>query len=57
MIFELAQIEIRGGAEAVFESALVEARPLIERADGCHGLALYRGIEQPHRYRLMVKSR
>jgi len=55
MIFEIAQIEIQENGEAGFERAVAEAKPLIERAPGCHGLHLYRGIEQPSRYRLMVQ--
>ncbi|WP_408580776.1 antibiotic biosynthesis monooxygenase family protein [Burkholderia cepacia] len=55
MIFEIAQIEIQENREQEFERAVAEAKPLIERAPGCHGLRLYRGIEQPSRYRLMVQ--
>lgn len=55
MIFEIAQIDIQENGEQGFERAVAEAKPLIERAPGCHGLHLYRGIEQPSRYRLMVQ--
>lgn len=55
MIFEIAQIDIQENGEPGFERAVAEAKPLIERAPGCHGLRLYRGIEHPSRYRLMVQ--
>lgn len=54
MIFEIAQIEIREGAEQAFEAAVAEAAPLFEASPGCHSLKLMRSIEHPTRYRLVV---
>jgi heme-degrading monooxygenase HmoA len=55
MITEIAQIEVKPGMEAEFESGVKNAAPLFKRAKGCHGLALQRSIEKPSRYRLFVK--
>ncbi|MEU4896006.1 antibiotic biosynthesis monooxygenase family protein [Streptomyces sp. NPDC044780] len=55
MITEIAQIEVRPGSEEEFEKAVTEALPLFLAADGCDGVDLHRGVEQPSRYRLMVR--
>jgi quinol monooxygenase YgiN len=54
MVTELAQIDVRPGEEAAFEKGVREAVPLFERAEGCHGVRLRRGVEQPQRYWLVV---
>jgi heme-degrading monooxygenase HmoA len=54
MIFELAQIDIKPGMESAFEKGVAQAAPLFQRARGCRGLQLLKGIEQPSRYTLMV---
>lgn len=43
-VVEIARIDLREHGEAGFEHAFAEAKPLIERAPGCHGARLYRGI-------------
>ena len=55
MITEIAQIDVKPGMEAEFETGVKNAAPVFKRAKGCHGLALERSIEKPSRYRLFVK--
>ncbi|MFT0862543.1 antibiotic biosynthesis monooxygenase family protein [Ancylobacter sp. G4_0304] len=51
MIFEIAEIEAKPGAEAALEAAVAEAAPLFKRANS---LKLERVIERPSFYRLVV---
>jgi quinol monooxygenase YgiN len=55
MIVEIAEIDIREGSDADFERGFAQAKSAIEQAAGCHGAKLYRGIERPLHYRLMVQ--
>ena len=55
MIFEIAQIEVKPGMEAAFETGVQNAAPLFKRAKGCKGMALQRSHEKPQRYRLVVQ--
>jgi len=55
MVIEIAQIEIKPGSEKDFEAAVAQARAVFGRSKGFHGFELYRSIEKPQRYRLMVK--
>jgi heme-degrading monooxygenase HmoA len=55
MIFEIAEIEVKAGEEGAFEAAVAKAVPLFKRSKGCHGLELRRSIEEPFKYRLVVK--
>jgi heme-degrading monooxygenase HmoA len=55
MILEIAQIDVKPGLEAEFESNVARAVPLFARAAGCSGLELQRSIEKPGRYRLFVR--
>jgi len=55
MITEIAQIDVKPGMEAEFETGVKNAAPVFKRAKGCHGLALERSIEKPGRYLLFVK--
>jgi heme-degrading monooxygenase HmoA len=54
MFWEVAQIDVNPGSEAAFEAAAVAGVPLFERARGCKSMELYRLVEQPSRYRLVV---
>jgi heme-degrading monooxygenase HmoA len=54
MIWEIAQIEVKPGEEAAFESAVGQAVPLFRSAKGCRGMQMQRSIEHPARYRLVV---
>jgi heme-degrading monooxygenase HmoA len=55
MITEIAQIDVKPGMEAEFESGVKKAGPLFRRAKGCKGMELQKSHEKPQRYRLMVK--
>jgi heme-degrading monooxygenase HmoA len=55
MILEIAQIDVKPGMEAEFETGVAKATPLFVRAKGCKGMELQRSIEKPGRYRLFVK--
>jgi len=55
MIQEIASILVHPGSGQRFEEGVAAARPLFERARGCHGLALHRCIEEPQRYTLVVQ--
>lgn len=54
MFLEIAQIEVKPGAEARFEAGVAEAAPLFRRAKGCSAMELQRSVEFPQRYRLIV---
>ena len=54
MILEIAQIDVKPGAEAEFEAGVAKATPLFQRARGCRGMELHRSAEKPSRYRLFV---
>ncbi|MFG1478877.1 antibiotic biosynthesis monooxygenase [Xanthobacter sp. V4C-4] len=54
MVYEVATIEIKAGAEAAFEAAVAQAAPVFQRARGCRGLSLERSVETPSRYFLVV---
>jgi heme-degrading monooxygenase HmoA len=54
MFLEIAQIDVKPGMEAEFEACVAKAAPLFQRAKGCRGLTLQRGIEKPTRYRLFI---
>ncbi len=55
MILEIAQIDVKQGAESEFEEGVRKAAPIFKRAKGCKGLELQRSIERPSRYRLLVR--
>ena len=54
MILEIAQIDVKPGMEAEFESGVAKAAPIFQRAKGCRGLTLQRSVEKPERYRLFI---
>ena len=55
MILESAMLDVKPGAEAAFEAALKEARPLIAATPGFRSIAVRRCIETPNRYLLLVE--
>jgi quinol monooxygenase YgiN len=55
MVNEIALITIDPANAAAFEAAVAEAAPLFKAAQGCHGMALERGVEDPAIYRLLVQ--
>ena len=54
-VTEIAQIEVKPGMEAEFETGGRQTKPIFMRAKGCKGIALHRSIEKPARYRLIVQ--
>ncbi|WP_439687850.1 Antibiotic biosynthesis monooxygenase [Cupriavidus oxalaticus] len=54
MIKEIAQLTIKPGMEPQFEQGVSQAKPLFLRSRGCHGVQLFRSIEQPEQYTLVV---
>ena len=55
MINEIAILTIDPANASAFEAAVAEAAPLFKSAQGCHGMALERGVEDPTQYRLLVR--
>jgi heme-degrading monooxygenase HmoA len=55
MILEIAQIEVKSGMEAEFETGVQTAVPIFRRAKGCKAMELQRSVELPGRYRLLVR--
>jgi heme-degrading monooxygenase HmoA len=55
MFLEIAQIEVKEGANAQFEAGVAKAKPIFLRAKGCGGVTLQRSVEFPNRYRLFVE--
>lgn len=54
MVFEIAEIEVKAGAEAAFEDGVRRAAPLFQAAKGYRSFALQRTVERPNVYRLVV---
>lgn len=48
-------LPIRPGAEADFEAAFAEARPLISAQPGFLGISMSRSVESPNLYLLLVQ--
>jgi quinol monooxygenase YgiN len=55
LIHEIAEIDVKPGTEAQFEAGVAQAAPLFRAAKGCLAMELHRSIEQPSRYRLLVR--
>lgn len=55
MVLESAEILVKAGMEDHFENGVRLAVPLFERARGCLGMQVQRGIENPRAYRLLVQ--
>jgi heme-degrading monooxygenase HmoA len=55
MILEHALLRIAPGHEAEFEAAFAAARTVVAEADGFLGLELWRGVEEPGTYRLLIR--
>ena len=55
MFLEIAQIDVKPGMEAEFESNVKKAGPIFKRAKGCTGMTLQRSHETPTRYLLFVQ--
>jgi heme-degrading monooxygenase HmoA len=55
MFLEIAQIDVKPGMEAEFESGVKKAAPVFKRAKGCTGMTLQRSHETPTHYLLFVQ--
>jgi heme-degrading monooxygenase HmoA len=55
MVLESAEILVKAGMEQEFEAGVAKATPLFQRARGCEGMCLQRGVENPRAYRLLVQ--
>ncbi len=53
MILETAEFHVTDGP--AFEAAVREALPLFHGSRGCGGVSLHRVVEDPSRYRLLVR--
>lgn len=54
MIHEIAHIEVKPGSEEAFVQGVSVAAALFQKAQGCRGLSLQRGIEHPSSFQLRV---
>ncbi|WP_232631197.1 antibiotic biosynthesis monooxygenase family protein [Methylobacterium sp. Leaf118] len=55
MILEIAQIDVKAGAEAAFEAGITQAAEIFREAKGCRSFAVRRSVEKPQRYRLLIE--
>jgi heme-degrading monooxygenase HmoA len=55
VILEHALLRISPGHEGAFEEAFGEAREVVARAEGFVDLQVWRGIEEPLTYRLLIR--
>jgi heme-degrading monooxygenase HmoA len=55
MILEHALLQVRAGEQAEFETAMVQAKPLIAASPGFLGIEVRRSMEQPGLYLLLVQ--
>lgn len=55
MIRELAEIDIKSGHEGEFEAAVARASRLFLEAKGCRSFMIFRSMEQPSRYRMVIE--
>jgi heme-degrading monooxygenase HmoA len=55
MILEHVILPVRAGATAVFEAALAEALPLIQRQPGFGGLDIRPSLDTPGHYLLLMR--
>jgi heme-degrading monooxygenase HmoA len=55
VILEHALLRVAPGHEEDFEAAFAEARTVVAQAEGFLGLELWRGVEEPLAYRLLIR--
>ncbi|MGH2871779.1 MAG: antibiotic biosynthesis monooxygenase family protein [Solirubrobacteraceae bacterium] len=53
-VLELAEVIVRPGTEQEFETAFAQAQEVVAKAEGFRGLELWRSIERPGAYRLLI---
>ena len=56
-VIEIARIRVVPGRAERFEAALREAAPLLLASPGCLGAEVYRTVEEPGEFRLVVRWR
>ena len=57
MVIERVDLSITPGREAEFEAVMVKGRSLLAGAVGCTSVILFRGVERPGRYLLLLQWR
>ncbi len=55
MVLEVAQFDIRPGAEPAFEAAYQQVRDAVAGSAGCRSMRMTRGVETPSRFVLLVE--
>jgi heme-degrading monooxygenase HmoA len=55
MVLEVADIEVRPGAEGEFATAFRGARDVLAGTPGCRSVRMTHGIESPSRFVLLVE--
>jgi heme-degrading monooxygenase HmoA len=55
VVLEIADIEVRAGAEDEFEAAYLRVREVVAGTPGCRSVRMTRGIESPSRFVLLVE--
>jgi heme-degrading monooxygenase HmoA len=55
MVLEVADLNIRPGAEDEFLAAYRQARDVLATTPGCRGVRMTRGVESPFRFLLLVQ--
>lgn len=55
MILEIAQIDVKPGAEAEFEAGIRTASEIFRAAKGCLSFNVRKSVEKPQRYRLLIE--
>ncbi|MEZ4984560.1 MAG: antibiotic biosynthesis monooxygenase family protein [Saprospiraceae bacterium] len=55
MVLEIATIDIMAGQQDAFEAALGQAQSLLAQSPGYIGHTFHHGIENPHRYVLLIE--
>ena len=55
MILEIAQIDVKVGAERDFEAGIEKASAIFKAAKGCRAFEVRRSVEKPQRYRLLIE--
>lgn len=53
--WEIAQIKVKPGHGQQFEGALSEGVPILQSFDGCHAVALHRGVDVEDCYMLLIE--
>lgn len=54
-VLEVAEIEVKAGEEEAFAQAFATVKSLFAAAKGCGGALMYRSVEKPSRFRLVVR--